>query len=60
MARSFQSRKRLIEVRNRMMGDAAQYVLRARRCAWMPLELGGGDQGVHRRGALGATIGTGE
>jgi hypothetical protein len=50
----------LIEVRNRMMGDAAQYVLGARRCAWMPLELGGGDQGVHRRGALGATIGTGE
>jgi len=42
-----------------MVGDAAQHVgqpgLRID-----VVELGGGDQGVHRRGPLATAIGTGE
>jgi len=51
--------KELIEPGGRIIGDAAEDVgepgLQAD-----AVELGGGDEGIHRRRALAAAIGTGE
>jgi hypothetical protein len=42
-----------------MIGDAAEHVDEPRLRVDV-VALGGGDQGLHRSGALAATVGTGE